>query len=238
MAEEFKRLPLYINGLDEKMEGGIPEKSIVLVCGRAGTMKSSVCFNALYQGAIRDKRKGIYLTLEQSRESLLRHMRRLGMDVEGIEEVVVIDLAKVRKDIVEKEGKSDRQIDWIHSIVTALESYKRMFGCDLLVLDSLAALYALTEFKNPRAELFHFFERLRDLDVTALLISEMPMDREVFGLYGVEDFLADGIIHLHTVRKEDTANLYININKLRATNHDRGFYPLIFENGQFEIVSQ
>jgi len=233
----MKRIKTYVMGLDERMEGGIPEKSIVLVCGHAGTMKSSFTFGTLYGGA-KEGTKGMYLTLEQSRKSLLEHMERLGMSMEGMDNLVVIDLAKVRKDVMSQmqEG-GKKQIDWIHSIITALNSYKKMFGCEVLVLDSLAALYALTEFRNPRAELFFFFEKLRDLDVTALLISEMPTDRDVFGLYGVEDFLSDGIIHLHHVRIENTSNLYVNINKMRKTHHDKGFFPLIYENGQFEIVT-
>ena len=233
---EDNRVRTYVRGLDERMEGGIPEKYIVLVCGHAGTMKSSFTFSALYRGAKEEGVKGMYLTLEQSRASLLEHMEKMGMEMEGIEDIVIIDLARVRKDVM-MDQSGNKQIDWIHSIITALSSYKKMFGCEVLVLDSLAALYALTEFKNPRSELFYFFERLRDLQVTALLISEMPTDREVFGLYGVEDFLSDGIIHLHTVRKEDTCNLYVNINKMRKTNHDRGFFPLIFEDGEFEIVT-
>jgi len=232
---ESDRIPTYIRGLDERMEGGVPEKYIVLVCGHAGTMKSSFSYSMLYKNAKDFGRKGMYLTLEQSRTSLIEHMDKLGMSQEGLEDLVVIDLARVRKDAaMDNKGKD---IDWIHSIITALKSYKKMFGCEVLALDSLAALYALTQFKNPRGELFHFFEQLRDLGMTAFLISEMPTDREVFGLYGVEDFLSDGIIHLHLVRDGNTANLYVNINKMRKTKHDRGFFPLIFENGEFEIVT-
>ena len=65
----------------------------------------------------------------------------------------------------------------------------------------------------------------------------MPSDRESFSQYGVEDFLADGIIHLNIVRQGNVANLYVNINKLRQTNHDRGFFPLLFEDGHFEIIT-
>jgi len=230
------RVKTYVKGLDERMEGGIPEKYIVLVCGHAGTMKSSFGYSMIYYGATLEGKKGMYLTLEQSRNSLLEHMEKLGMKQEGMEALTVIALARVRKDAMMDQSKS-QSIDWIHSIITALKSYKEMFGCEVLVMDSLAALYALTEFKNPRGELFHFFEKLRDLDMTCFLISEMPTDREVFGLYGVEDFLSDGIIHLYLQRKENTANLYVNINKMRKTNHDKGFFPLIFEDGCFEIVT-
>lgn len=231
-----ERIPTYVRGLDERMEGGVPRKFIVIVCGHAGTMKSSFSYSMLYNLAKQQGTKGMYLTLEQSRESLLSHMEKLGFDQEGMDDLVVIDLAKVRKDVISSD-QSGKEIDWVHSVLTAMKSYKDMFGCEVLVMDSLAALYALTTFKNPRGELFHFFEQLRDLDITTFLISEMPTDRNVFGEYGVEDFLSDGIIHLLVERQGNVANLYVSVNKMRKTNHERGYFPLIFESGGFEIVT-
>lgn len=230
------RIRTYVRGLDEMMQGGVPRGFVVLVCGHTGTMKSSFCFNMIYQGAKMEGRRALYLTLEQGRESIIEHMEKLQMPIGDVDEVTIIDLGRLRKDEVANAAKAG-QVDWASSIISTLKSYKEMFGCEVLVFDSLAALYALTEFKNPRGELFHFFEKLRDLGLTVFLISEMPTDREVFGLYGVEDFLSDGIIHLCLKRVENTSNLYVNINKMRQTNHDKSFFPLIFEDGGFSIVS-
>ncbi|MEM4160992.1 MAG: ATPase domain-containing protein [Thermoplasmata archaeon] len=228
------RIPTYIKGLDERMEGGIPKKYIVLVCGHAGTMKSSFTYSVLYHSAKRGI-KGMYITLEQSRESLLEHMQKLGFTDYVSENLIVVDLAKVRKDIGMQPDQ--KEIDWLGSLINALKAYKNMFGCEIMVLDSLAALYSLTDFKNPRSDLFSFFEKIRDLGLTALLISEMPTDKQVFGLYGIEDFLSDGIIHLATEKSGNSVNLFLGVVKMRKTNHDRGYFPLIFDNGVFEIVT-
>ncbi len=235
MELKDERIKTYIDGLDPVLEGGIPKNFIVLVCGHAGTMKSSVTYSILYNNAKRENKKGIYLTLEQSKQSIIEHMAKLGMPPTGIENLAVMDLARVRKDIMEKQTEK-KNIDWLNSIIGVLKNYKERFGCDILVLDSLAALYALTTFKNPRAELFYFFEKLRDLGVTALLISEIPTDRNVYGLYGIEDFLSDGIIHLKVVQTDAGANLYLGVVKMRKTKHTRDFMPLIAESGRFEVV--
>jgi len=131
-----------------------------------------------------------------------------------------------------------QNVDWLKSIIGVLKNYKERFGCEALVLDSLAAVYALTTFKNPRGELFSFFEQIRDLGVTTFLISEMPTDREVYGLYGIEDFLSDGILHLKVEQTSGGANLYLGVVKMRKTHHTREFMPLIFENGRFEVIRQ
>lgn len=232
---DVERIPTYVKGLDELMEGGVPKKHIVLVCGHAGTMKSSLTYSIIYN-AYKDKGiKSVYLTLEQGKDSIYTHMEKLGMPSKGVDGVAIIDLAKIRKDVALDKSKSEK-VDWLKSIISVLKHYKQRFGFDVLVMDSLAALYALTTFKNPRAELFYFFERLRELDITIFLISEIPTDRNVYGLYGIEDFLSDGIIHLKVEQTDSGANLYLGVVKMRTTHHTRSFMPLIFEDGRFEVV--
>ncbi|MEM3567527.1 MAG: RAD55 family ATPase, partial [Thermoplasmata archaeon] len=123
------RIPTYIKGLDERMEGGIPKKFIVLVCGHAGTMKSSFTYSVLYHSAKRGI-KGMYITLEQSRESLLEHMQKLGFTDYVSENLIVVDLAKVRKDIGMQPDQ--KEIDWLGSLINALKAYKNMFGCEIM----------------------------------------------------------------------------------------------------------
>ena len=236
-VEVDPRLPTHIIGLDEILEGGVPNEYVVLICGHAGTMKSTVGYSIIYNGCKVNGLKSIYLTLEQSKESILGHVERLGMPSKGLDDLVVVDLARVRKDITVDKSKP-QNVDWLKSIIGVLRNYKQKFGCEALVLDSLAALYALTTFKNPRGELFSFFEEIRDIGVTTFLISEMPTDRQVYGLYGIEDFLSDGIIHLKVDQTDRGANLYMGIVKMRKTHHTRQFMPLIFENGKFEVISQ
>lgn len=239
---EDERLRTYVGGLDEMLEGGLPAKHIILVCGRAGSMKSSFAYYILHKLSENEGRKAIYLTLEQSRTSLMRHMRKLGLNrdkatsmmISDLDDMVVIDMARLRK---ETDPDLIGTLDWLNSIVTQIKNYKETFGCEIVVLDSLSALYSLTTFTNPRSELFFFFEKLRDLGVTVLLISEMVEPTgDQFGPHGVEEFLADGIIHLKTEKYGNRANLFLGVTKMRETNHERDYFPLIVDKNGFEIV--
>jgi KaiC/GvpD/RAD55 family RecA-like ATPase len=239
---EEERLPTFVDGLDELLEGGIPARHVVMVCGRAGSMKSSFAYYMMHKLAEKDGRKSVYMSLEQSRQSLMRHMKKLGLKKEAakglvvsdIDDLVIVDMAALRK---ESDAHVIQNIDWLKSIINQLKSYKESYGCDAVVIDSLSALYSLTTFKNPRSELFFFFECLRDLGITVFLISEMYGEGQTqFGQYGVEEFLVDGIIHLKTEEYANRANLFLGVVKMRETNHPRDYFPLIVDQFGFGIV--
>ncbi len=232
------RIKTFVKGLDDRMEGGIPANYLILICGRAGTMKSTIAYYSLFHNAKISKKRGIYVTLEQTRVSLLEHMIKLGMDPRSLTDsgIVVIDMTRLRKETSAKTAGSD--INWVDSILSTVESYKTKYGCEILVLDSLAALYSLATFKNPRSDIFFFFERMRELEMTTIIISEMlDPGKQLFGMFGVEDFLADGIMHLELERDGKMVNLYLSVVKMRKTNHDRSYFPLMFEGNKFEIIT-
>ena len=236
-APKVERIKTHVIGLDDKMEGGVPANYIVLVCGHAGTMKSSFTFSLLYNGHKERNMKGIYLTLEQSKQSIVEHMGKLGMDPRGMDNLIVVDLGRVRKEIAYDKTKP-QNVDWLKSILGVLKNYKDKFGCEVLVLDSLAALYSLSQFKNPRSDIFFLFEKLRELGMTVFVISEMlEPDKQLFGMFGVEDFLADGIIHLDMERENRRVNLFLSVVKMRKSSHDRSYYPLLATKDGFEIIT-
>ena len=235
------RLPTYIRGLDERIEGGIPEGHICLIAGRAGTMKSSIAYWIMYNNALKNKQHTVYFTIEQSRKSILKQMTKFGLS-EKLQSpdsksgsIMVVDLAKLRKDILTVSG--DKQVDWFQAMIKSIRGYKEMYGLNIVTIDSLGALYSIATITNPREQLFYFFEGLRELELTIFLISEVPADSSTFGVYGVEDFLADGVLYLEAQRSGTTVNLFLQVFKLRETKHDRHLYPLIADKNQIEIVT-
>ncbi len=253
---EIKRVPTYIKGLDENLEGGIPEKYITLICGSAGTMKSSICFNVLYNEALKGK-TGLYLSLEQSYDSLVEHIDKMGYDLQKINlihinelqklvpkiqegkntgkgSIIIIDLGCIRKEI--KDIKVSGNRSWMNVIKNIILKTKQIMPCDIFVLDSLSALYVLSKFENPRIELFFIFEFLRDSGMTSFLISEMPLDGSRYSAYEVEDYLADGIILVKLSELRRTVVREIRIVKMRATDANSDVFSLEFKNAQFHAL--
>ncbi len=250
--DEIKRIKTYINGFDENLQGGIPEGHIVLIAGSAGTMKSSVTFNILYNEALNGK-TGLYLTLEQSNESLINHCINMGYDLTKVNTIIIRDLANFREEIAKinnhqggnliivdigcirkeiKDVKVSENRSWLNVIKNIVRRIKTEARLDLFVLDSLSALYVLSRFENPRIELFYIFEFLRDLDITSFLISEIPIDGSKYAEYD-EDFLSDGIIHLRLTPFRRNIVREISVVKMRTTACNNDVFSLEFKNGQF-----
>ena len=236
MTKKMERFPTSVGGLDELLEGGIPRGSVVLFSGRAGSMKSSLAFSILYNLAKKMKVKCVYLSLEQRSDSLLRHMKKLGMNTEGLENLMVVDLGKLR-DMTELDLTLEQK-DWMPNLLDGIKAYNENLGCDVVAIDSLDALYALSPMANPRIKLFHFIEGLRDMNITTFLITEIREEHTKFGHYGVESFLADGIIHMDLQREGKNVHLYIGIAKMRETNHSMDYYPLLVDKDGFNIVKK
>ncbi len=230
MARE--RIKTYIQGFDEELDGGIPENSIILLLGEPGTMKSSVAYYILYKNAIYNGLKGTYVTLEQSRASLMDHVEALEMDTEKVKTLIsIVDLSLIRK-----KQEELGQHTWFHIFKMYAQNIKKSMGYRILVLDSLPVLQMLSKFKTPRNEMFHLLEWLRDLDSTVILISEMTQSSLDFGKYG-EDFLADGIILL-TMEKVDDVTIQRRIRcvKMRSTHHNTDYFTLLFGDGEFQVT--
>lgn len=225
------RIKTYIKGLDAQLNGGIPEGHVVLLCGQPGTMKSSVAYSMMFFNALNEKIPSVYVSLEQSSKSLRDNMVGLGLKHEEVATLVGIqDLAMIRKKLTQLDKST-----WYEVFKLTFKNFQDQWGSKIFVLDSLPIFELMAKFKEPREELFHFFEWLRDLNLSSILITEMSQESNLFSTHG-EDFLADGIMHLDLKREINAVNLYLGIVKMRKTQHKRSYFPLLFENGAFEIV--
>jgi circadian clock protein KaiC len=226
------RIRTFIHGFDERLGGGIPEGHVVLLAGEPGTMKSTIAFNLVYQNALREKRPGIYVSLEQGRDNLTRHLDQMSLSPRDVESrVSIVDLGMIRRNL---DGMADRT--WLEIFKMYATNLKRTLNYEVLVVDSLPVLEVMSRFESPREDLFQLVEWIRDLKATAILISEMKPGSEDFGKNG-EEYLCDGIIHLKMERVDD-ANIQRRIRcvKMRGTGHSPNYYTLIFQDGMLQAT--
>src|SRR5438093_4223663 len=154
-----KKIPTFIEGLDDVLGGGFPVGHVVLVSGLPGTMKSTLTYAILHANARQRDAKGVYVSLEQTRPSLEAQMAAMGFDVEAVRsDVHILDVGTIQKEV----GKSASK-PWLDFLRRTMTTKKDIDGVDLVVIDSLEALEVLAKFEDRRTELFRLFEWLRDL---------------------------------------------------------------------------
>lgn len=217
------RLPTGVEGFDRLVQGGFPEGTVNLIAGPAGSGKSLFALHFFSTGARGSGEPAMYVILEETKASLQRVMRTFGMGVEDLERsgvCLMIDLGELRVTGPDGSPIGFRELqDFLASALKAAR-VKR------LVIDSLSAIglhYATPgEF---RERLFAFSRFLRDQGVTSLLIAESADDRSL-APHGVEQFLADSVIHLGLEEVKGELRRTLTVRKMRFTKHDATKHPM------------
>jgi len=228
------RVPTFVEGLDETLEGGIPWGHLVLIEGAPGTMKSSLAFSILLHNAAREGLHCLYVSLEERASSLLKQMGSLGLKLDVPQGSLVVLDPRTAADIIGEKK------DWVEALEAGIRSIKEKRGLDLIVIDSLEALEVLAKFKDRRREMYRLFEWLRDLAVTSFVITERP-DWLIAGhvLQGRwdEDFLADAVIQLRIHMVSDLeAQRRLRVVKMRGTRHETGYLAMVLDDGHFRVT--
>ena len=159
---------------------------------------------------------GVYVTLQDEVSDLVQDMGRYGWDLPAHQRDH--KLAIVPSPIpfeVDAPLTTDALLDKIHGAVTQINARR-------LVFDSIAALgLPDDDHVRLRRDVLRLCALLRELGCTTLMITEVPATGGI-STFGVEQFVAQGVIMLHT------AHTYrgIEICKMRGTRHDTNVHRM------------
>jgi KaiC/GvpD/RAD55 family RecA-like ATPase len=217
-----------INGLEKILFDDIPRGSVILVTGAEGTLKSGLVFSMMANYLVTNDEHGLYLTLEQNLESHIRNMKSLGIKNES--NLHIFDYRDMRQEWM------DSELDLIKTTEEVIDSFKEKYdNLTLFALDSLNALYSISDPGDMRKKIYNFFTHLQDKELTSFLIMESAQSRmsgQFTQLHQVEHFLADGTIELGMIEGKGSVKRYIQILKMRATKHAMEKHQLtIGDNG-------
>jgi KaiC/GvpD/RAD55 family RecA-like ATPase len=215
---EIERVPMGIPGLDEIIEGGLPKGRTVLVTGTAGSGKTTLGMQFLYSGVTRYGENGLFVTLQEELHDVTQDMARYGWDLGELAKKRKLGLIQSATPFeVRQEGTDiDTMLDVIHKKAMDVDA-KRM------VFDSLAQLgLPYADLAALRRDLMRLGAMLRELGCTTILITEMIEGEHKVSRYGVEEFLAQGVIILHLTPTYRA----IQVAKLRGTKHDTGIHRM------------
>ena len=217
-----------IPGLDSLIEGGFIKGSVVSVCGDSGTGKTIMGLQFLYEGSSEYGEPGLYISFDEHKRSMFRNMHRFGWDLAQLEKdkkLLVIEYPPYEVDHFASQESA------IHDLIDRL-------GVERMVIDSITPIALLYEGVQKRRQgLLRLIERIRNWDVTTMLISESVGD-VLLGAprsrYGIE-FLSEGLIYLYNIRRKNYRERALEVIKMRGVAHENKVCPMKITKKGMEV---
>ncbi len=228
MRVEVERLATGVEGFDELIQGGIPRGFFVAVVGEPGTGKTVFCIHFIAEG-IRVGDRNIYVTTEESRESIIRQARMFGFDFEeAIEDgkLVIIDALSGSRD----DPWSLYELDVEALVQKIIEAKKYLgYGRARLVVDSMSAFW-LDKPAMARKYSYYVKRVLSRWDFTALLVSQYAVTTSLGFGFGIEH-VADGIIRFRKLVVRGELKRFVIVEKMRQTEHSLRMHEVEIRDG-------
>jgi circadian clock protein KaiC len=229
---DIPRLDIGIEGLDNMIQGGVPKRHLIVTIGGAGTGKTTFGLQFLQYGLEKENTdKGVFITLEQTYESIMATAAEQGWDFERHE--AEDNLAIVDLDPVEMANSLDNIRGELPELIAEFEA-------DRFVLDSVSLLEMM--YNDParrRTEVFDFTQSLKEAGVTTVLTSEADEDNSYVSRHGIIEYLTDAVFILRYVRNESQeTRLAVEIQKIRNANHSRESKPYEITLGGISVYEQ
>lgn len=225
-----------IPGLDTMLGGGLPKGQVVLISGGPGTGKSTFAMQFLYNGVERYGERGVYFSLEERPEDLIRNFSSYGWDMDKVEILSIVptgalssqDLRKSRFTFKTREGfrEGTFSMDLVRELI---KSNVKETGAKRVVLDSLSALALHLEDRFVlRQEILATVHLLKELGVTSMITTETPEGEHGLSRFGVEEFVAEGVIGIYNIKLGSRRVRGLEILKMRGTKHSQNISLMEF----------
>ncbi len=222
--EEKDRVKTGIPGFDELVNGGIPKNNLVVISGDPGSGKTIMCMNFIYAGAKKYDEPGIFISLEESRDDILSSANELGMDF--IELVGKKKVEVIAVELYDFDKLKDLIEDSIHKL-----------GAKRLVIDPgvIFRLYFKEELE-ARKQILALGKMIKKSGCTAIITNESSYGQE--GLFGLEEYVADGVVLLNHRKIKDKFYRSVAVLKMRNSKISEQSHPVVITKKGLEVLAK
>lgn len=219
------KVALGIPKFDDITHGGFEEQSINLITGGSGSGKSIFAMHFLLEG-IKQGENVLYVTFEEKKEEFYENMKKFGWNLEEVEKTgkfLFLEYSPEKVKMMLDEGGG------------AIENTILKGNIKRMVIDSITSFSLLFEDKlSKRQSLLALFDIIRKWDCTTLLTVQHDPINESEDISSI-NFEADSITLLYNLRRGGKRERYIEVLKMRGTNHSKDLHPFIIDEKGIQI---
>jgi KaiC/GvpD/RAD55 family RecA-like ATPase len=210
----MERVKTNIPGLDEIIGGGFLPSDLVLLTGSAGTGKTIMSCQYLYNSVRFYNSPSVFVSFEERPEDIKRHMEKFGWYFDRYEEEGMIIFVKY----------DPLHIEDIYGLI---ENNIHEIGAQRVVIDSITGLgLNIRNISDLRATIFNVGRMLKRSGCTSILTSEIPTGKPLYlSTFGVEEHVADDVVVLYRVPRETSFTKAIHVWKMRGSKHSEKIHP-------------
>jgi len=210
---DMARVKSGVPGFDEMVFGGIPQGNLVVLSGDPGSGKTVFCWQYLYHGATEFDEPGVYVSLEETFDSIVAGAQEFGFDLpalvqQGKLKIVTIELYDFER------------------LKTLIEDTITSIGAKRVVIDPgiIFKLFFDREL-DARKRIVALGKMLKKIGVTTIITNEIALDK-MASLYGLEEYVADGVILLYHTKLKNRFVRSIGVLKMRNTEISEKLKPI------------
>jgi circadian clock protein KaiC len=219
-----ERVSTGVNRLDAMLGGVGPHRgSAILVCGAAGTGKSTLAAQFCDAACGRGER-ALYIALEESQEQVIRNMTSVGIDLARWVEQGLLRFKCVRSRALNLEGH-----------LAMMQSAVEGFDPTVVVLDPVSDLIGVGTERDVSAMLSRQVDFLKSRGITSLL-SHLALDAQREQTNRLLGSLVDTWIVVRVLEGNGEFNRTLAVLKSRGTAHSNQVREFLLTNTGIELA--
>ncbi|MBF0471488.1 MAG: AAA family ATPase, partial [Gammaproteobacteria bacterium] len=201
-----ERISTGIREMDQMLgAAGYFKGSTLMFSGRSGSGKT-ILLATLLEEALRQGRRGLFLSFEESPSELQRNLLSVGIDLQPY----------LKQGVLALESRRAVEMGLEEHLITTLQQLEQG-EYDLLILDPVTALIDMGDTNQVKMLLIRFFSYLKSLGVTIVLSELLPDYSGDYSNLAISS-LIDAWFRLRQVENSGEFNRTINLIKARGSS--------------------
>jgi len=211
-----------IAGFDQMTQGGFEKNSINLTVGATGSGKTIFAMQFLMEG-IKKGETTLFVTFEEKKDEFYKNMKKFGWDLDNLEKnekFIFLEYSPEKVKMMLDEGGG------------TIESLVLRYKITRMVIDSITSFTLLFDdaLSKKQANL-GLFDILSKWNTTTILTVQDDPAKTKTGETSTIEFEGDSITLLHFIKQKRKRKRFIEILKMRGTNHSKETHEFEIKNG-------